>query len=345
MSSPGNGEFAPPIKVTQFQRGPGPGSFSVERLFAEIRAALPADIDVEVRISRFPDKGLVPRLRNAIDVWRARAQINHVLGDTQYLAWFLPRRRTVMSVLDCVSLERLRGARRKVFWFLYYWWPLRRSREVVVISEFTRRNLARWVQYDDTDITTIHPPLAPGFTYSAPRPHGDWSRLLMVGTAPHKNLERVVEAIAGLEVTLAVVGPLSDERKTLLRRSNLRHEHLEGLDDAQLIDAFRKCDVLIFPSTYEGWGMPIIEAQATGRPVVTANVASMPESAGGAACLVDPRDVASIRGGIVRILSDRDYALGLIAAGRENARKYDARALAEQFALVYRRVAARNLDA
>lgn len=152
----------------------------------------------------------------------------------------------------------------------------------------------------------------------------------------------MIDAIAGLDVTLVTIGQLAPEMEGALRASGVRYENYHGLSRERLVEEYRKSDLLVFPSTYEGWGMPIIEAQAIGRPVVTANVAAMPEAAGGAACLVDPFDVASIRAGICRILSDEPYARGLIEAGIGNASNYSAATIAGQYADIYRSLAARN---
>ncbi len=73
---------------------------------------------------------------------------------------------------------------------------------------------------------------------------------------------------------------------------------MKGLTIDEVVDQYHKCDLVSFVSTYEGFGMPIVEANAIGRPVFTATVASMPEVAADAACLVDPFDVQAIRNGV-----------------------------------------------
>jgi glycosyltransferase involved in cell wall biosynthesis len=95
---------------------------------------------------------------------------------------------------------------------------------------------------------------------------------------------------------------------------------------------------VVFASTYEGFGMPIVEANATGRPVVTSNIGPMPEVAGSAACLVDPFDCSSIREGIVRVIGDADYRSHLVAGGFENVKRFQADVIAAQYAAVYREV-------
>jgi glycosyltransferase involved in cell wall biosynthesis len=328
----------PMVSVVQFQRRAGKTSFSVERLFGDVRAAMPDDIQVSVRINRFMSGGIVPRLRDAIDAWRHRGQVNHVLGDVHYLAWFLPRRRTVLTVLDCVSLERLAGIRRWVFWLTWYWWPTRRAAHVTVISQSSKRALLRWVRFPESRIHVIPPPLSPEFQ-PAPMPAPALQRVLQVGTLENKNLPRVIEAVAGLPVVLVIIGALDDAARARLEALSIRYESHEQLQREQLVEQYRRANILIFASTYEGFGLPIIEAQAVGRPVLTSNHSAMPEAAGGAACLVDPLDVDDIRRGLRRLLEDPEYVASLVEQGHRNAARYAPRRIAEQYADVYRSIA------
>lgn len=328
------------VHVCQFLRRPVPGWFSVERLFDDVRRHLPNDVTVRLVINRRPSKGFVPRLLDAFRARLASGQVNHVLGDVHYLAWFLPRSRTIITVLDCVSLERLQGVRRFVLWLLWYWWPLKRASHVTVISDFTRRSLLQWVSYRETDITVIPPAVSPDFTFCEPRPHETWSRILQVGSTPNKNAVRLVEALSGLPITLVIIGTITKEVLEALQYFEVECENHVEVNDRELIRHYENADILAFPSTYEGWGMPIIEAQAIGRPVVAGNVASMPEAAGGAACLVDPFDVSDIRAGIIRVLTDKYYALKLIDDGLQNAKKYDSASIGKRYGDLYRKVSA-----
>ena len=100
-----------------------------------------------------------------------------------------------------------------------------------------------------------------------------------------------------------------------LKEYGIPYSYLSGISDEEMIRQYQLADIIVLPSTYEGFGMPILEAQAVGRPVLTANISSMPEVAGDAACLVDPYNVMEIRDGILRIISDDEYRRGLSNQG------------------------------
>jgi glycosyltransferase involved in cell wall biosynthesis len=327
------------IEVVQFQRRALPGVFSIERLFEAVREALPGELDVRLETNRFYSRGVWPRLLDAARARRLAGRVNHVLGDVHYLAWFLPRRGLILTVHDCVSLARLRGGRRRLLWLLWYWLPLRRAEHVTVVSEYTRRELLDWVPSPRATIRVIPPPVPRGLERSAAPPRSERLRLLQVGTAENKNLLRVIDACEGLPVRLVVVGALPPAARARLEALGLDFENPVELDAAALAREYQACDALIFASTYEGFGLPILEAQRVGRPVITSRICSMPEASGGAACLVDPFDVADIRRAIRRLIEDDTYCAQLIERGVENAARHSPERVAAAYAELYREAA------
>jgi glycosyltransferase involved in cell wall biosynthesis len=124
------------------------------------------------------------------------------------------------------------------------------------------------------------------------------------------------------------------------------HKHvrfLGYLNDETLSVLYRLASVFVFPSLYEGFGLPPLEAMASGTPVVTSNISSLPEVAGGAAVLVDPYDVDSIADGMRRVLDDPALAADLRRRGLARAREFSWERSVEKTLGVYRDVA-RGLD-
>jgi glycosyltransferase involved in cell wall biosynthesis len=142
-----------------------------------------------------------------------------------------------------------------------------------------------------------------------------------------------------MPVTLVIIGVLRPVELDALARRDVQYENHVNLSRSGLLEQYQRADLLVFASTYEGFGLPIVEAQAVGRPVVAGNVCAMPEAAGGAACLVDPFAVADIRRGICRVLDHPAYAAELVERGLENASRYSIDRIALQYAAVYRAIA------
>lgn len=328
------------ITVTHFLRAPGPHNFSIERLYEDVRRHLPGDITVTVATNRFASRGVIARLRDAWAARRRQGQVNHVTGDTHYLAFWLDRRRTVLTIHDCTLLETATGLRRRALWFLWYWLPARRCARIVTISEAARRQLLTHIACPPGKVVVIPNCVSAEFAPFPAPPLPDRPRLLVVGTTENKNLDRIAMAIEGLACRLVIVGPLSPVQRDMLADHAIEWENSAGLSRPALLELYRQCDLLLFPSTHEGFGMPIVEANAVGRPVIAGNVDSMPEVAGDAACLVDPYDPADIRRGINRVLNDEGYRARLIEQGFANARRFSCDRIAARYAELYREIAA-----
>jgi glycosyltransferase involved in cell wall biosynthesis len=150
---------------------------------------------------------------------------------------------------------------------------------------------------------------------------------------PHKNLERLIDAFhlvrqRGLDhVKLVMIGD-DISKYAALRRAVHQHQlhkyvrFLGYMPEGTLAALYRLASVFVVPSLYEGFGLPPLEAMASGTPVVTSNVSSLPEVAGDAAVLVDPYDPAAIADGICRVLSDEALAADMRARGLARARQF-----------------------
>jgi len=325
------------VRVTQFHRAAVGGAFSFERLYEDINAALPGWVEVR----RVVGSSRTDFLSRFADILRApfmQSDVAHVTGQDHYLTLLLRRRRTILTVHDLIGLHKYRGPKAWLFRLLWYRLPISRAETVVAISDHTRSELVAEIGCDPGRVKVIHNCVSDEFR---PWPKAFPARptILQVGTRPHKNLGRVAEALSGIPCELLIVGGVDTAQRSDLDRYRISWRSLEDLSFAEMVDAYRTCDLLVFASTYEGFGLPIIEAQAIGRPVVTSDCASMPEVAGGAACIVNPLDVASIRSGIQKVIEDAAYRERLVGSGLLNVERFRASAVADRYADLYRRVA------
>jgi glycosyltransferase involved in cell wall biosynthesis len=161
---------------------------------------------------------------------------------------------------------------------------------------------------------------------------------LQIGTKSNKNIGRLIQALEGINCKLIIVGFLSNKYIDLLYEKNIDFDSYYNLSEKELILLYQKSDIISFPSISEGFGLPILEGQATGRAVLTSNISSMPEIAGEGALLVDPYSIDEIRAGFLKLISDTAFREDLIKKGFENLKRYEASTIKKQYFELYKKV-------
>lgn len=240
---------------------------------------------------------------------------------------------------------------------IVYCWLVRASsavaRHLVTVSEFSKRELQHHWKIPQQKITVTFNGVHPSFARTAARSKQDESGrdqvILFVGNLhPRKNLARLVEAFvlfrkrSGLPHRLKIVGPkgwLFEDGFEAVRRHQLEAEvEFTGyVDDEALQRCYREAAVLVYPSLYEGFGLPPLEAMASGCPVIASQAASIPEVCGDAAELVDPTSVEAMATALERVLGDPAYAESLRRAGFAQATRFSWEKTAAATIEVYRK--------
>lgn len=313
------------------------GAYSVERLFEDIRNHLPLDIKNDKKMSIFPSTGILNRLYNIVHACLNQSDVNHITGEVHFLSYLMRKKITVLTILDCVMMEKLSGFKRMIFWIFWLWLPEKRSGYITVISETTKIQLLKYLRCNPEKIRVLHCNVSPEFK-KTPKEFGSPPRILQVGTFENKNLLRVISALRGIDCKLVIIGKIGKKEIDALEKNSIDFENHVNLKREELVQQYELSDILIFASTYEGFGLPIVEANAVGRPVITSNLSAMPEVAADAACLVDPYDVNSIRSGVLRVVEDSDYRERIISNGYKNAERFSVKVISEKYASLYREV-------
>jgi glycosyltransferase involved in cell wall biosynthesis len=207
--------------------------------------------------------------------------------------------------------------------------PVARAADrVFAVSEFTKREAVELLGVGEERIAVIGNAIEPVFTPAGPAAEGDY--VLAVATLePRKNLRRIADAAARVGAELRVVGARG--------WGGVETPGWVGeVSDEELAALYRGARAFAFPSLYEGFGIPVLEAMACGAPVVTSSGGATEEVAGGAAVLVDPLDVKAIAAGIEEAVARRDELRPL---GLERARTYPWPSVGDAVERVWRELA------
>jgi glycosyltransferase involved in cell wall biosynthesis len=292
-------------------------------------------------------------------LWQQTLSLRRLAADWYLANFFLPPSmpcKGAVVVHDMSFRAHPEYFPRAVAWYMRWLtgWSVRRADCVLTVSEFSRQELLHYHAVDEGKVIAIHNGVAAEFhpapnrttmavdqetlsRYGVTQPY-----ILALGNIhPRKNLTRLLDAYVRLRQQDPSVPPMvwaGLERwgsGELLERARGAGILLTGfIDQRDLPTLYRQAKMLIYPSLYEGFGLPPVEAMACGTPVITSNTTSLPEVVGEAALLVDPTDVEAIAAAMRRLLGDVALGHNLRQKGLERAKAFSwqqtARRLVQQ---------------
>ena len=315
----------------------------------------------------FTSRGIFSIIFNLLYLSRFKKGLFHITGDVHYAILALPKDRTILTIHDLVFLHAYKGLRHRFLKWIFLDLPVKKAKYITTVSEKSKQEILDYTNCDPEKILVIPNPVDPIFATSTslnfsqrpqplagklnssnsstsstslnlPQPPSTPSTILFLGTQPNKNLEISIAALFGLDVHLRIIGELSRKQKAMLSKFNINYSSDFSISPEQLAAEYTNADLILFPSTYEGFGLPVIEGFQAGIPVVTSNISPIREVAGDAALLVDPYSVASIREGVINLLDSAQRQMDLVKAGKEKVANYQPRFIAGLYQQLWRKL-------
>jgi len=312
-----------------------------------------------------PGAGLLPGLLTvgqAEIAWQAsRHKLELVHDPTGCMPLMLTKARRVATIHDVIPYIYPETS-TKLDWLIYrFWLPLavRRLDAIITDSQQSKEDIVRYLPVKEENVFVI--PCAASANYrpleraevkaTIERYDINFPYILYVGSLEsRKNLPRLLEAYNRFHQQfpkwkLVIVGArkwkFSPIFETVQRLGLQSHVHFTGyVEEEDLPALYNGAELFVFPSLYEGFGLPVLEAMACGTPVITSNSSSLPEVAGDAALLIDPYDVDAIAGAMKQVLSDPALASTMRKKGLDRAQQFTWERTARETLAVYEQVLA-----
>jgi glycosyltransferase involved in cell wall biosynthesis len=257
----------------------------------------------------------------------------------------------VITIHDLLSLRFQNISSHQRFYFKYLLPVLiKRARLIIAVSENTKRDIIHFFNCPEHKIKVIYNGYDDDKYFPVEEKHqnifntyGVGNYLLAIGpTYPHKNFEMLIDAYKELNSTCKKTHPLliagGKEKYLTVLKNQVKHLglqdciHFTGYVPIELMPSlYREAYALIFPSLYEGFGIPLLEAMASGCPVISSNTSSMPEVCGDAVLYFDPADKFSLTASIQHLATDDSMRSDLVAKGLEQAKKFSWKKMAGSF--------------
>lgn len=237
----------------------------------------------------------------------------------------------VFTICDLIHLH-FPGAHKlaKKMYYEFFIKPrAKRANKIITISEYSKNSIIEWAGIPEENVINVSCGVSSHLSPEGIKHSPGYPYLLHIGNMkPHKNVERLIEAFATAKISekirLVLTGKLTPSVRATIAKHELDKRIVisDTLTETQLAEYYRGALAVVFPSLYEGFGLPPLEAMACGTAALTSNTTSLPEVVGDAALIVDPYSVSAIAYGIELIVQDEELRKNLITKGFERAKLF-----------------------
>ena len=310
---------------------------SIER-FAISLKNLSNNKNLRVRVIKCPviSKGFLKRLYLIVWSFFNQGDVNHILGDINFISILMNKNKTINTFLDCRLLNEFTGFKRWVYKLFWFQLPLATTKYNTFISKFTMLQIQKNINKKINKVEIIPVPLVDNFSFKIN--NNKKKKILILGTLRHKNIKNMLLGIRNLNIDLTIVGMLDEKLKLLCKKNNILLNNFVSVSNRKIKELLKENDVLLMVSKYEGFGMPIIEAQSSGMAVITSNLEPMKSVAGKHGLFVNPNRPQEIKKILKKLLSNKDYFLKNVIHGKHNSSKYGSNFINKKYQKLYLKI-------
>lgn len=312
--------------------------YSIRKVFQSIEDEMKKHAEVYsiyLPVPNYSLKGLWKNIRYVKKHCKNKKfDIIHITGTEHYLIPFLLGNKVLITVHDLGRFLNLKGLRKLRYWMMQVA-VLKFADAITCISSKTFYEVKNNISIGNKIMNVIPNPVDSKFTFSPKEFNSECPIILHIGTNPNKNLTNSILALKDVKCKLRIVGKVSESDIKLLETYKITYSIVSDLSDDEIMQEYRDADIINFPSYYEGFGMPIIEGQATGRLVITSDMEPMKSVAGDGAILCDPFDIESIRRTYLKGINDYNCRESIIKSGIENVKNYRLEYIVKKYYNLY----------
>ncbi|TFF35519.1 glycosyltransferase family 4 protein [Mucilaginibacter psychrotolerans] len=308
-----------------FADGRWAGDTGIGRLYKEVISRTPESINLSVLESDF-------KLGHPLSPWYLGKQVEQNNSDVFYSPSYMPPWHSAIPfVITIHDLNHLYYYTRfhKLYLKHFIAYLATRAKKVITVSNYTKAEIVKALKLNPGKIEVVYNGVEPVFAANTESLNFGRPYFFYIGNRRgYKNIHRMLAAFAAARIPtdyiIALSGNTDGEIEAAITSLSLneRVKFLGNISEAELPSVYKGAYGLLFVSLMEGFGLPVIEAMASGTPVITSNITSLPEVAGNAALLVNPLETASIATAIEQLVDDSGLHTQLSAAGRRQAGKF-----------------------
>ena len=299
-------------------------NFSIENFYLElIKNFQHEDIEFKVKVCPLESKGILNRILITIWAFFNQGDINHICGDVNFIAFFLNKKKTINTILDHASLIRLNGIKRFIYYLFWVKIPILKSTHIITISDKTKKEILKYTTVNKNKITVIGVCIHNKKKKKVKHFYKKKPKILIIGTRDNKNIKNILMSLNDIDCELIIIGHLIKEYLFILKKFKISYKNYVGLNNRAIFKKYVESDLLMFPSQYEGFGMPILEAQTVGRVVITSNLEPMTSVGGNGALYVNPYNIKNIKNTVKKVIDNKSLRNKLIQNGFKNIKRFN----------------------